>query len=220
MTETPRDRLFALDSCIVSDALDSLGLPGAVAGILPVWEGSRVAGRAITMRTVPADGRPATQHLGARALDRALPGEVVVVEQQAEGVPASASWGGLLARAATLRHLGGVLVDGACRDVDEIRELKLPVSARAIVPFTARGRFVEDTVGEPVRIGGLLVRNGDFVLADGTGAVVVPSDLIDDVLGVAERLAAKEAAMVARLEDGDSLAAVFGRDYEEMLDAR
>jgi 4-hydroxy-4-methyl-2-oxoglutarate aldolase len=220
MTGTVRERLLALDSCIVSDALDSLGLEGAVAGILPVWEGSRLAGRVITMRTVPADGRPSTQHLGARALDRALPGDVIVVEQRADGPPASASWGGLLARAARLRELGGVLVDGACRDIDEIRELRLPVSARAVVPFTARGRFVEDSVGEPVQIGDLRVADGDFVMADGTGAVVVPADRIDEVLEVAERLAAKEAAMVAALEDGDSLAVVFGRSYEEMLDGR
>ncbi|MBN9108353.1 MAG: hypothetical protein J0I34_06185 [Pseudonocardia sp.] len=205
---------------MVSDALDSLGLAGAVAGILPIWEGSRLAGRAITMRTVPADGRTSTRHLGAQALDRALPGEVICVEQQTEGRPASASWGGLLARAATLRELGGVLIDGACRDVDEIRELGLPVSARAVVPFTARGRFVEDTVGEPIRVGGLAVRTGDFVLADGTGAVVVPSDRVDEVLSVAESLADKEAAMVRGLENGDSLAVVFGRNYEEMLHGR
>jgi regulator of RNase E activity RraA len=172
------------------------------------------------MRTVPADGRSSAQHLGARALDRALPGEVIVVEQQAEGVPASASWGGLLARAASLRALGGVVVDGACRDIDEIRELGLPVSAREVVPFTARGRFAEDSVGESVQLRGMRVCTGDFVMADGTGVVVIPADRIDEVLEVAERLAAKEAAMAAALGDGDTLAAVFGRNYEEMLNAR
>jgi 4-hydroxy-4-methyl-2-oxoglutarate aldolase len=149
----PRDRLMVLDTCVVSDALDALSLPGAVAGVLPIWEGSKLAGRVVTMRTVPADGHTSHRHLGTAAIERADAGEVIVIEQASGGFPASATWGGLLARAAHLRRIGGVVIDGACRDVDEIRELRLPVSARAVLPFTARGRFVEDTVGEPVVIG-------------------------------------------------------------------
>ncbi|WP_103380500.1 RraA family protein [Pseudonocardia dioxanivorans] len=215
------DRLAELDSCLLSDALDSLGLPGAVAGITPVWQGARLAGRAVTMRTVPFDGRLSTRHLGAAALERAVEGEIVVVQQvRPDGGPTAASWGGLLARAAVYRGLGGVVVDGACRDVDEIRELGLPVSASHVVPFTARGRFVEDAVGEPVTIGGVAVEEGDFVLADGSGVVFVPAGRIDEVLAVADRLASREAHMAVALEKGDQPSEVLGRAYEEMLHDR
>ncbi|MGD9985549.1 RraA family protein [Pseudonocardia sp.] len=216
------DRLAELDSCMLSDALDNLGLPGAVAGITPIWQGARMAGRAVTMRTVPFDGRRSTRHLGAAALERAVDGEIIVVEQvRPEGAPpAAATWGGLLARAAVHRGVGGVVVDGACRDVDEIRELRLPLSARAVVPFTARGRFVEAAVGEPVTIGGVTVEEGDFVLADGSGVVFIPAERVDEVLAVADRLAAKEAVMAVALEEGAQPSEVLGRTYEEMLHDR
>ncbi|MEV4604380.1 4-carboxy-4-hydroxy-2-oxoadipate aldolase/oxaloacetate decarboxylase [Amycolatopsis sp. NPDC049253] len=213
-----RDRLLGLDTCAVSDALDALGRPGAVAGVLPVWEGSRLAGRVVTMRTVPADGRVSRSHLGTTAIERAGEGEIVVVEQAAGPPYPSATWGGLLAKAAALKRLGGIVVDGACRDVDEIRELGLPVSAREAIPFTARGRIVEDAVGVPVVIGGVTVHEGDYVLADGSGAVFVRAEDVGAVLTVAERLAARESLMAADLRAGRLPSEVLGKDYEEMLD--
>lgn len=211
---------MVLDTCVVSDALDALGLPGAVAGVLPIWEGSKLAGRVVTMRTVPADGRTSHRHLGTAAIERADAGEVIVIEQASGGSPASATWGGLLARAAHLRRIGGVVIDGACRDVDEIRELRLPVSARAVLPLTARGRFVEDTVGEPVVIGQVTVAEGDFVIADGSGAAFICAAHIADVLIQAELLAARERLMADDLQRGSRPSDVLGRDYEEMLHGR
>ncbi|WP_326835020.1 4-carboxy-4-hydroxy-2-oxoadipate aldolase/oxaloacetate decarboxylase [Amycolatopsis rhabdoformis] len=213
-----REWLLALDTCAVSDALDSLGRSGAVSGVLPVWEGARLAGRVVTMRTVPADGRVSGSHLGTAAIERAEEGEVVVVEQAAGPPYPSATWGGLLAKAAVVKGLGGIVVDGACRDVDEIRELGLAVSAREAIPFTARGRIVEDGVGLPILIGGVTVREGDFVLADGSGVVFVREEDVGAVLTVAERLAAREALMAADLRAGRLPSEVLGKDYEEMLD--
>ncbi|MEV6900312.1 4-carboxy-4-hydroxy-2-oxoadipate aldolase/oxaloacetate decarboxylase [Amycolatopsis sp. NPDC051372] len=212
-----RERLLALDTCVLSDALDALGRTGAVAGILPVWEGARLAGRVVTMRTVPADGRRSRSHLGTAAIERAVDGEVVVVQQAVDIPYRSATWGGLLARAATLKRLGGVVIDGACRDVDEIRGLGLPVSAREATPFTARGRIVEDAVGVPVKIGGVRVAEGDYVLADGSGVVFVRADEVEGVLAAAERLVAREALMAEDLRAGGQPSEVLGKDYEEML---
>jgi 4-hydroxy-4-methyl-2-oxoglutarate aldolase len=212
-----RDRLMALDTCTVSDALDALGLPGAVPGVLPVWEGSKLAGRVVTMRTGPAHGHTSHRHLGTAAIERADPGDVIVIKQVSGG---SATWGGLLALAASLRQLGGVVIDGACRDIDEIRELRFPVSARAVLPFTARGRFVEEAVGEPVVIGEVTVAEDDFVIADGSGAAFIDAARIADVLIRAEHLAARERLMAEDLQRGSLPSDVLGRDYEEMLHGR
>jgi len=214
-----RDRLLDLDACVVSDALDTLGLTGGVAGLRPVWEGSRTAGRVVTMRTVPADGRTSSRHLGTAAIERANAGEVIVVQQEHGGTPTAGSWGGLLAQAAVIKGVGGVIVDGACRDVDEIRELRLPVSALTTVPFTARGRFVEDSVGDPVQIHGVTVTDGDYVIADGSGVTFVAASDIDRVLTTAERLVAKERLMTEDLRQGLLPSQVMGRNYEEMLNA-
>jgi 4-hydroxy-4-methyl-2-oxoglutarate aldolase len=213
-------RLDGLDVCAISDALDALRLPGAVAGILPVWEGARVAGRAITMTVTSAPGQRAERHLGAAAIDRARPGEVIVVHQQraADGALPSAAWGGLLARAARLHGIGGVVIDGACRDVDEIRELGLPVSARAVLPFTARRRCIETAVGADVVIDGVRIATGDVVVADATGAVFVRAADLDAVLARAGRLLARERLMIADLTGGAAASDVLGRDYEDILD--
>jgi 4-hydroxy-4-methyl-2-oxoglutarate aldolase len=213
-------RLDGLDVCAISDALDALGRSGAVAGILPVWEGARVAGRAITMTVTSAPGQRAERHLGAAAIDRARPGEVIVVHQQrtSDGALPSAAWGGLLARAAQLRGIGGVVIDGACRDVDEIRELGLPVSARAALPFTARRRCIETAVGADVVIDGVTIATGDVVVADATGTVFVHAADLDAVLARARRLLAREQLMIADLTGGAAASDVLGRDYEDILD--
>jgi 4-hydroxy-4-methyl-2-oxoglutarate aldolase len=215
-------RLDGLDVCAISDALDALQLPGAVAGILPVWEGARVAGRAITMTVSTAPGQRAERHLGAAAIDRARPGEVIVVHQQRtpDGALPSASWGGLLARAAQLHGICGVVIDGACRDVDEIRELGLPVSARAVLPFTARRRCIETAVGADVVIDGVTIASGDIVVADATGTVFVRAADLDAVLARAVRLLARERLMIADLVGGAAASDVLGRDYEDILDER
>jgi regulator of RNase E activity RraA len=197
---TGDDRFAGLDSCILSDALDALGLPGAVAGIQP--------------------GRRAERHLGAQALDQAEPGDVVVVHQEGteHAPPEAACWGGLLAQAAVLRGVAGVVVDGACRDVDEIRTVGLPVHARAVVPRTARRRYVETAVGADVVIGGVPVACGDYVLADGSGAVFVPASRLDDLLARARRMLAREQLMIQDLRAGAAVSDVLGRDYEKILD--
>jgi regulator of RNase E activity RraA len=211
-------RLARLDACAVSDAMDALGLTGAVAGLFPIWAGARMVGRAIPMRLAqgPAPADAPRVHLGARAIDRGGPGDVIVVAN--DGRVGMGAWGGLLSRAAVHNGIAGVVVDGACRDVDEARELGFPVHARGGVATTARGRVHEVSVGEPVQIVGIPVRHGDLVIADGSGVVVVPSARASDVLAAAERIAAREELMVADLQAGKRAGEVLGTDYEAMLD--
>jgi 4-hydroxy-4-methyl-2-oxoglutarate aldolase len=211
-------RLAALDVCTVSDALDALGLPGAVAGINPMWQGARLAGKVTTMRLRVAPGERAERHLGAAAIERSRTGEVIVVQQPESEELVSAAWGGVLSRAAHHKQLAGVIVDGNCRDVDEVRELGFAVHARAAVPFTARRRYVEDAVGATIHIAGVDVAQGDYAVADASGVVFVSAQVVEDVLRVAERLWAKEQLMVADVASGAAVSVVLGTNYEEMLD--
>ena len=211
------DRLRALDTCVVSDALDALGLPGVIDDITPRWEGARAAGRAVTMQLAEGsapEGR-AKVHLGVRAIQSAAPGDVIVVANA--GRLGMGSWGGLLSVAAQQRGLAGVVTDGACRDVDEARELRFPVFARGSAARTARGRVHEQSCNEPVRIGSLTVRSGDLVLADGTAVVVIFAEQAAVVLDQAEQIAARESAMAEEIRDGAELPKVLGIRYEDML---
>ena len=82
-------------------------------------------------------------------------------------------WGGILTLAARRRGIGGVVIDGACRDIAESQELGFPVYGRAVVPVSARGRIVQLAMDEPVEFAGTTVHPGDAVLADRNGVVFV-----------------------------------------------
>jgi 4-hydroxy-4-methyl-2-oxoglutarate aldolase len=209
-------RLRALDSCAVSDALDRLGLSGAVTGIHRLSTGRRISGRIITVKLEPDDGRPAaSRHLSTTAVEAAQPGDVIVVEQRT-GIDA-AGWGGNLSLGAQLRGVAGVVVEGPARDVDEAREYDFPVFARACTSRTARGRIVETGTNVPITVGDIIVSTGDYVVADGSAVVFVGAAHIEHVLDGAEAIASRERAMVASLRAGLPISQVMGKSYETML---
>lgn len=212
-------RLRALDTCAVSDALDRHGLTGVVHGLRPLAAEGPLAGRAVTvlLGPPPADhAGPPQRHLGTAAVDASGPDDVVVVAHQ--GRIDCAGWGGLLSRAAAIRGVGGVVVDGAARDLTEASEVGLPVFARIATPVTARGRAVELAWDEPIEIAGIPVAPGDLVLGDAGGVVVVPAGRALEVLATAERIVATESAMAAAIQAGTAVSTVMGKRYEELTD--
>jgi regulator of RNase E activity RraA len=220
VTAAQLERLRALDTCAVSDALDRLGLKGVLPGLRSLAAAGPVAGTAVTVRLGPPDAfaAPPARHLGTAAVDASGPGQVVVVAHQ--GRTDCAGWGGLLSRAAAGRGVEGVVVDGAARDLSEATAVGLPVYALTCTPVTARGRAVERAWGKPVEIAGVTVAVGDLVLADAGGVVAVPAARADEVLAAAERIAATEAIMAAAIAAGAAVSEVMGKSYEELSDAR
>lgn len=209
-------RLMRFDSCTVSDALDKLGLSGVVVGLSPLTlPGRRVAGRAVTVKLgAPLPDLP-KRHLGAGAVMAAEAGDVIVVEHR--GRTDVSGWGGLLSRGAVGRGMAAVIVDGACRDVDESRDLGLPVFARAPVPVTARGRVAEHDFNCPVTVAGLAVMPGDWLVADGSGVVFTPAAWLEQVIAVADDILARETLMARDIDAGIPIGDVMGANYEDML---
>ena len=214
------NRLARLDTCAVSDALDKLGIPNQVASGLEQRSATRrVSGRVVTFRLVPAQGSPAqagpVRHLGTSAIELAQAGEVIVVEQRT-GVDAGC-WGGILTLGAKVRGVAGVIADGPVRDIEEARTYDFPIFCRSLTARTARGRVVEAEVNQPVSIGEVTVRPGDYVVADAGGCAFVPAARIEEVLATAEMISAREAAMAKALLAGRPISEVMGADYEHML---
>lgn len=210
-------RLRRLDACAVSDALDQLGLPASVTGLLALGAPGRMCGRVITVTLaagLPPPGA-APRHLCTAAIDRAVAGDVVVVEQRT-GVNA-AGWGGILSNAALVKRLSGVIVEGLARDVDEAAEIGFPVFARGGTARTARGRVHEAATGAPVLVGEVTVSAGDYVVADRSGAAFIAAARIEDVLTAAERIAGREAALTKLVLGGAPVSDVMGANYETML---
>jgi 4-hydroxy-4-methyl-2-oxoglutarate aldolase len=210
-------RLARLDACAVSDALDQMGLPPSVTGLLALWVRRRVSGRVITVRLAAGKhpGSAPARHLCAAAIDASPPGAVIVVEQRT-GIEC-AGWGGILSNAARGKGVSGVIIDGLARDVDEAADIGFPVYARGATARTARGRIHESETGGIISVGHLTVKDGDYVVVDSSGAAFVPSNQVLDVLAAAERIATKEGVMTKSVLAGTRVSDVMGASYEDLL---
>lgn len=201
------ERYAALDSAAVSDALDQLGLLAGVGGIRPVWGPASVVGFAVTVALEPRAAGPAGAHIATTAVEGSDSESVIVVDNQ--GRTDVSCWGGILSLGAAQRGVRGVVADGVCRDVAEARELGLPVFSRGAIPITARGRLQQRSTGEQVNVGGLTVHQGDVVVADENGLVVVPRERAEEVVSVATAIAAREHAIAQEVHAGTRLSHVM-----------
>ena len=203
----------------VSDALDRLGIEGAPQGILPISVPVKIAGPAATLKLVPAGKAPESTVIGTlRAILTGGAGSVLVVD--ASENPHVNAVGGVAG--ATARHNGlvGAVTDGVVRDVDEYKQYGLPVYARGIAQQSVRGRSSCAGYGIEVRLGGVRVRPGDFILADDNGTVVVPHEAIADVLSFAQKVKATEDRVIAEIRAGaDPVEAHLRVNYDNMLKA-
>ena len=195
-------------SCIVSDVMERARTVRS--DIRPVVPG-RFAGPALTVRLAPGDLVDCLD-----ALKVAGPGDVIVVD--AAGETETSIWGGLMAGMCLQKGVTGAVVDGAIRDIDEIRDLGFPIFSRAVVPRSTHspysGRLEPIEVNVPISCGGTLVDPGDIILADEIGVVAVPKAEAADVLARAQAQAELEEATRRLIAEGktvDELLAEFGR---------
>jgi 4-hydroxy-4-methyl-2-oxoglutarate aldolase len=210
------ERLAKLDTCAVSDGMDRLGLKGATFGVRPMWACPKIVGRAVTMKIKPVGLEKPKQHLGTAAIVAAQPGDVIVVDNG--GRPDSSCWGGLLSLAAKTKGISGIVIDGACRDIDESRDMEFPVFARGALPMTARNRVMQESFNQEIQFAGVQVHPGDLVIADGSGVVVIPRFQEEEVVKEAEAVAATEARMADGIRQGMSVLEVLEKlGYEAML---
>ncbi|HKP18666.1 MAG TPA: 4-carboxy-4-hydroxy-2-oxoadipate aldolase/oxaloacetate decarboxylase [Gaiellaceae bacterium] len=162
--------------------------------LIQVVPGSRAAGPARTVRCGQGDNL-----MVHAAVAEAEPGEVLVLTMP-DPAPV-ALVGDLLATQAKGRGVAALLVDAAVRDVEELRELGLPIWARYVRVRGAEKRTPGE-IGAPVQVGGATIRQGDAVVLDADGAVVVEHERVDEVLAGARDRADREREKRAKLEAG------------------
>lgn len=197
------EQCAAIDSSTWSDALDQLNIAGVVEGLTQRSGAGRMCGFAVTVRQVP--GQLHDFEKADFAVDRLIemtgPGRVLVID--VGGQPIS-TLGGLASLAARQREAGGVLIDGGCRDLDEIRATGLWLASRWVTPRTGKGRLRTQQLGEPVSVGGIRIAPGDLIVGDNTGIVVIPQERLLEVLEGAKRILAVDKDVEARLQRGET----------------
>jgi 4-hydroxy-4-methyl-2-oxoglutarate aldolase len=162
--------------------------------LVQVVAGSRAAGPARTVRCGQNDNL-----MVHAAVAEALPGEVLVLTMP-DPEPV-ALVGELIATQAKARGVAALLVDAAVRDVEELQQLGLPIWAR-YVRVRGAEKTVPGSIGEPVEVGGATIRQGDAIVLDADGAVVVEQERIEEVLAAARTRAERELEKRAKLQAG------------------
>lgn len=187
------ERCIGLPTSILSDSMERTG---GVTGLhwTPGGRWPRVAGPALTVRTRPGDNL-----VVHRALDLATPGVVLVVDAGGHGDRALI--GEIMARYAASRGVRAIVVDGAVRDVDGLAAGPVAVFSRAV---THVGPY-KDGPGEirgAIQVGGTVVRDGDLVVGDADGVVVIPSGRVEEVVAAAQDRLHQEERDFAAIEAG------------------
>jgi 4-hydroxy-4-methyl-2-oxoglutarate aldolase len=162
--------------------------------LIQVVAGSRAAGPARTVRCARNDNL-----MVHAAIAEAQPGEVLVLTMPEPA--AVALVGDLLATQAKSRRVSALLVDAAVRDLEELRELGLPIWTRHVRVRGAE-KLEPGTIGEPVEVGGATIRQGDVVVLDADGAVVIDRDRVEEVLAAGLEREERERVKREQLRSG------------------
>ena len=189
-------RLGALPASVVYDALRKLGvdnptLPAAIRSLTPP---ARIAGRVFTIsgREKPGLDRDETLRAWAKLLSEIPPGCVVVCQPRTHGI---ALMGELSAKALKVKGVAGYVVDGACRDLELVERVGLPVFGTHATPADIAGRWLPDRRRGRVVIGHCTVEDGDYLIADRDGVVIIPSAMACEAIAEAEAMSGTESDM-------------------------
>lgn len=196
--------LLSYDSitCAISDCMGRFN--AMTSDMRPLFEGIRLVGTAVTVKTLAADLAAAF-----KAIDVCRPGDVVVIDSH--GSVNTAFWGENMTMSALNRGVIAAVIDGACRDVEEIRKIGFPVICKGIVPNVgAVAGYGEVNVS--IQCAGVAVSAGDIVVIDGNGVVVVPMAEAAVVLQKAQRLLETEHLLQEKIKAGATIGELVNVD--------
>jgi len=204
------DKLSKMFTAVLQDVMDAMNVRGQCMApdIKPLLPVMRAWGEAVTIYMEEVHEVPKKPfQMEMELLDSTKPGQLIVAECNAKKM--SAFWGGLLTNAAVGHGVSGVVVDGGVRDYDEICELKFPVFSAGMTPYDSLGRMDGRDRDIPVVCGGVKVSPGDLVFADVVGVVVVPQQIVDEVIAKAWEKVRGESRVREELRSGKGVEETF-----------
>jgi 4-hydroxy-4-methyl-2-oxoglutarate aldolase len=185
----------------------TLGESGGLATdrrLKPVWVGAKVAAPAYPVGCTPGDNLAV--HV---AVTTAPAGSVLVVD--VGRVADRGYWGEVLTTGAEAAGLAGLVIDGGVRDVAALEAHGFPVFSSTIA-LTGATKNQRGTVGKAVKVGGVLVSSGDWVVGDVDGITIVPAGALEEVLAAGKAREAKEAGFFAALKGGQTTVGLLDLD--------
>jgi 4-hydroxy-4-methyl-2-oxoglutarate aldolase len=205
----PEDEAAAL-AALGSATLGESGGLAADRRLRPAWPGASIAAPAYPVGCTPGDNLAV--HVGVTKAPR---GSVLVVD--VGQVADRGYWGEVLTTAAEAAGLAGLVLDGCVRDVGALEAHGFPVFSAGIA-LTGASKDKPGTVGRPVRVGGVVVSAGDWVVADVDGVTFVPAGALGEVLAAGRAREAKEAGFFEALRGGRTTVELLGLDASLIAD--
>lgn len=196
--------LKKLATSTLANALDRVGCTfQTFVNLKPISPGMRFVGPALTVRqeSGPFGAYQSEDFKVGAMIDAANPGAVIIVA--ADGVPYS-TWGGMASLAASTKGIAGIAIDGGARDANETTDVGFPVFSRHLIPTTGRCRLKVSDIGCTVLVDGVVVQNGDWIVADDTGILAVPQNVVDDVILLAKKFTSEDQKAAEAIRDGMS----------------
>ncbi|MDO5853153.1 MAG: 3-hexulose-6-phosphate synthase [Thermoplasmata archaeon] len=187
-----------VSTCNISDAFHKQGV---MTGILPqsLKHRQKMVGRALTVQTTNGDWAKPVE-----AIDRAKKGDVLVVD--VGGAPV-AVWGELATHSAMIMGVAGIVIDGAIRDIDDIRDLEFPAFSRTVAPCAGEPKGYGG-IGIEVTVGGQRVRTGDWIVGDESGIIVIPKEMAVEVANRSLDVHERENRTREEIDRGSTLSKV------------
>lgn len=204
--------LESLYSAVVCDILDDLGHHNQVINrqIRPLTHVSKICGRVRTAHAVPVTEAPKRPYeLEIKMIDEVEEGEVICIDAGSDET--CGLWGELLTTAGIYKGCGGVVMSGCSRDLWAIEETEFAVFGLGTHPADSKGRVDIVDLGGPISLTGVALREGDFILGDRDGIVVIPREIVDDVIHRALEKVSGENLVRKDLRDGVPMSVVFER---------
>ena len=204
------ESLEKLYSAVVGDVLDKMGhraqsLSSRVKALTPA---RRVCGRIFTAKAVTVDEVPEEPYkLEMAAIDTMTSGDVLVVD--AGHNYECSFWGELLSTACMAKGVRGIVMSTCTRDLWALEQMDFPVFGIGVTPADSLGRIDVVSIGEPVEIDGVTMKNGDLILGDHDGVVAIPEEVADEAIALALEKVAGEDAVREELAAGVPVAEVF-----------
>jgi regulator of RNase E activity RraA len=203
-------RALGQASGVLSDVMDELGITGVIAASIlkPTLPGSYIAGPALTVRNIIQREHAyetARRHVNKMAEfeghNLACPGDVgdVIV---IDGVPGISNMGGISAQTGKRQGEAGAIVFGGVRDIAHSRGLRYPVWSTEVTPITGKWRIETVEINGDIEVAGVRVAAGDIVFADDTGVCFIPRARAAEVLELARKKVAAEAAKCKAIDAG------------------
>lgn len=207
MSILPSEQASALKKLATSslaNALDRVGCTNQTfVNLKPIKPGMRFAGPAVTVRqeSGPFGTYQSEDFKVGAMIDAAEQGDVIVVA--ADGVPYS-TWGGMASLAAATKGIAGIAIDGGARDADETADADFPVFSRHLIPTTGRGRLKVSGFSGTIVVDGVTVDAGDWIVADDTGVLAIPSNVLGDVIQLALKFSIEDTKAAKAIKEGMS----------------